>query len=197
MTAFATRLLGRLLPLFAGVVAVCAGGFDFLAGNWVCAQDTSFCAFGHEKNGVYAGTLATPRGRPLRNQPFDVYFESRRDEPVVRLRSDSRGKFCIVWAQERVGPVAGASGTPINLPLWRPLRGAAPRAGCEATAAQIPWNRASDLTSRWQYLSVLVITAFSVLALILPVGAKRRRLLRLAGIGAALIALGLCIAVWV
>jgi hypothetical protein len=56
--------------------AICAAGlvwcavvvaFHWLAGSLACALDTSYCAFSHEKDGVYAGILRDADGHKLPN----------------------------------------------------------------------------------------------------------------------------------
>jgi hypothetical protein len=177
------RWTGRVVCLVA--VAWC--GFVLLA-HWTiaglaCASDTSDCAKSRGKNGVYTGVLRDDHGRPLRNRSFSVAFASRRGlDPVSGFHTDAKGRYCIVWASERIVPfvsVDDGSSAPRGIDGdWRPLAGARPPAGCEAGDAGIPWPRADDATTSWQFRTVPAVVAVAVgllLVALLRGGARVRR----------------------
>jgi hypothetical protein len=62
----------------------------------------------------------------------------------------------------------------------------------------IPWNRADDLTSQWQFLAVIGLALLSLSALLGSAVARsgRRPSLRLVGVLAAFASAVLCAAVW-
>src|SRR4051794_34096168 len=129
--------------------AVCGAGLVWciavVAVHWGtaslgCAFDTSNCAYTHEKNGVYEGVLRH-RGRALENRRFSVAFESRSGEDdVAGFRTDADGRYCIVWADERITPFASTAGAAdIALRGWRETSDPGPR--CQTADEGIPWNR--------------------------------------------------------
>jgi hypothetical protein len=194
-------VLTRGFAAIAAFAAFCAVGYDYVAGHWTCSQDTSNCALSHVKDGYYAGVVIDPRTQQrVANRRLNVYFESRRDYGVV-VTTDSDGRYCIVWAQEHVYPDAHI-GPRYDLSLhadWQPLRQGPPPRGCEISDTTIPWNRAADLRTRWQYKSVLWIGGGALLALaisILTNAAVLKPALRALGMSAAVGALVMCIAVW-
>jgi hypothetical protein len=94
----------------------------------------------------------------------------------VGSRTDARGRYCIVWAKETITPSAVVGdGGPIGLRRWRPLRGAAAPPGCQETAAGIPWDRAENLRSSWQFLTLLLLPALALSALAAAAGFRKRR----------------------
>lgn len=152
-----------------------------------CGTDTSNCAESTEKNGVYAGVLRDLDGAVYRSAGFEVAFESRsrEDLPKVHLRTDGRGRYCVVWPRERVVPfpsdeagtlLSGRDEPLIGLGDWRDLEGADPPPGCEETDAGIPWNRADDAESSWQYWLLLALPITAALAAAMALATQRTRL---------------------
>jgi hypothetical protein len=151
------------------------------AAGLACGWDTSNCATSHDKNGLYQGVLDERRGEPFTNTPFTVAFESRRHahpREVAGFSTDAEGRYCIVWAQERITPFAHVAD------LTRPIRGARqplngtdPPPGCQTGDQAIPWNRADDLRRSLQFLSVpaAVVPGMILLLVGLVGGASSRR----------------------
>jgi hypothetical protein len=147
--------------------------FHWVAGAFACGFDTSYCAYSHDKNGIYQGVLVDRRGRTLTDTTFTVAFESRRrahPRDVSGFSTDAQGRYCIVWAQERDTPFAqfDSSETTIEQP-WRALNGAQPPPGCQSGDQRIPWNRANDLTSSAQFLAVPAIVVPGAVLLLVAV----------------------------
>jgi hypothetical protein len=186
--------LAILMILAAAVLAL----LQFVATGLTCAWDTSYCAASVDKNGVYEGTLLFGN-RPYRSSEFEVAFTSRRDRPKVSFRTDERGHFCVRWASESIVPYASTpdgesltsrdDGSVVNgLSGWRDLEGREPPPGCEAGDAGIPWNRAEDATSTWQYWLLIVLPLAAIACLVLSLVAPRSRYARpLVGSGALLL----------
>ena len=103
------------------------------------------------------------------NTEFEVHFASRGlERPRVTFTTDERGRYCILWPHEAVFPstqVAGAS-TGTSLGGWLPLEDAAPPPGCQTGDAGVPWHRAKDFTSSWQFLTLLSLAALALAALV-------------------------------
>jgi hypothetical protein len=190
--------IGKPLVAVAAVVAVCAGGFNIIAAGWVCDQDTSYCAFSHDRDGFYTGILADRDGTPLVNRRFSFVVESRRELRAPTLQSGTAGRVCVLWPQERGTPLALAGGAATSLRRWTAVRDSPAPAGCSTSDAAIPWNRADDLTSRWQFLAVLALSLVSVATLLASAttGGRRAPTLRLAAVVLASAAGVLCVAVW-
>jgi hypothetical protein len=139
--------------------------FDMSRAAFACGMDTSYCAETTERNGIYTGTLRDPADRPLANTEFEAHFETRGQ---VTFTTDERGRYCILWPHEAVLPstqVAGAS-TGTSLGGWLPLEDAAPPPGCQTGDAGVPWHRAKDFTSSWQFLTLLSLAALALAALV-------------------------------
>src|SRR5215210_160571 len=157
--------------------------FHWFAGMIACGLDTSYCAMGHEKNGLYQGVLVDQHGRTMANTSFALRFESRdRAHPrdVHGFSSDAQGRYCIVWAQERITPIARFDGTETAIKgFWKPLNEGQPRPGCQSGDHDIPWDRADDLTSSARFLAVpaMAVPAAVLLlvALVLGAGPSGRR----------------------
>jgi hypothetical protein len=134
--------------------------------------------------------LAERQHRTLTGTSFAVAFESRRSahpRHVSGFSTDARGRYCIVWAEERVTPIAvlaGRSEVGIDVP-WKALNGSRRPPGCQAGDHGIPWNRADDLKSTRQFVAVpafaLPAMALLLLALVLGGGPAGRRT-RIAGL---------------
>ena len=146
-------------------------------------SDTSYCAESRAKNGLYRGVLTDRRDRTVTSAPFTVAFESRRDErDVAGFSTDAQGRYCIVWAEERITPLAHVDGSQPRIEApWRPLNGARPPHGCQAGDGGIPWNRADDLGSSVQFLALPAIAILSAILLLVglagtPTGRRARKL---------------------
>lgn len=174
------------------VMAAALALLQFVAIGLSCAWDTSYCAASVDKNGVYEGTL-TLDGHPYRSSEFEVAFESRRNLPRVSFRTDERGHYCVRWASEAVVPYASTPGGEMlsnqaadvpgepsaeGLGDWRDLEGREPPPGCEEGDAGIPWNRAKDATTTWQYWLLIVLPLAAIVALVSALIAWRRRYAR-------------------
>lgn len=179
-------------------------GFHWGKAELACKTDTSYCALSGDKNGTYRATLTDPSGRTLANTPFVVRFESRRSASpryVGGFSSDSSGEYCIRWARESVRPAVRPAGG-VEVPImadWQPLNGAAPPPRCQAGDEGIPWNRADDLKSTWQYISVVVTTLASIALLavgLLPRAVPGTTRLREAGNALAVVATATAVLVW-
>jgi hypothetical protein len=189
--------------------AICAAGlvwcavvvaFHWLAGSLACALDTSYCAFSHEKDGVYAGILRDADGHKLPNREFSVAFESRRDMGRVGgFSTDRDARYCIVWANERITPFASAGGGP-SIAIrdsWRRTRDSARPAGCQSGDEGIPWNRADDRLDRPQFrVPVALGAAGMVLLAVGLVGGAKRRVARRSGLALAAVTTASVAAVW-
>lgn len=124
---------------------------------------------------MYEGVLSD-RGRLLDRRRFSVEFESRGGKPpVAGFRTDGDGRYCIVWAQERITPFASTAGAgSIALCDWRQTSEPPPR--CQAADEGIPWNRSDDRMSRPQFIvPVMLGAAAAVLLLVGLIGGARRR----------------------
>lgn len=171
------------------VIAVLALGAHWIGTGLTCAWDTSNCVSSTEKNGVYEGTLSTLDGDPYRSSDFEVEFESREREPVA-FRTDERGRFCIRWTNEDSVPlVTTPGGEPLSardeatgdgllipgLSGWRNLEGRDPPPGCEESDEGIPWNRAEDAESSWQYRLLVLLPLGAIAALAAALIGRRNR----------------------
>lgn len=167
-------LLAALLIVPAAVIAVLHWG----ATEFSCSWDTSYCAKTTEKNGVYEGALETREGRPYSSAELEVEFESRRDLPPVSFRTDEAGRYCIQWALERIYPFARTPGGEEelgSLSEWRDLEGQIPPPGCEEGDEGIPWNRAEDASSTWQYRLLMVLSLATLLLSAFALFGRRSR----------------------
>jgi len=114
---------------------------------------------------IYTGRLRDPADRLLANTEFEAHFATR---GRVTFTTDERGRYCILWPHEAVFPsteVAGAS-TGTSLGGWLPLEDAAPPPRCQTGGAGVPWHRAKDFTSSWQFLTLLGLAALALAALV-------------------------------
>lgn len=191
---------GQQLAWVSIVIAVLALGYDYLAGHTACAWDTSDCALSHLKDGFYAGVVTDPvTHRVVANRRLPIYFDSTRSY-VTTISTDSTGAYCIAWAREHALPAARLR-PDFDVSLsndWQPLRGGLLPAGCQTTSATVPWNRAEDLTSRWQYRAPLwlAVGAILMLGLSLLDAVGTRAGFRLAGAMLTTSALVVCVLVW-
>ena len=161
-----------------------------ILGFTTCGLDTSYCAQGRDKNGIYRGVLLDVQGRSLPSSPFAVTFESRRGlvpREVHGFTTDAAGVYCIVWAQERVTPFVNSGDVQSSVrDPWQPLNGAAAPAGCQSGDQDIPWNRSDDLDSSAPFLAVpatltaAVVLLLAALLLSSPAAAARARVAGLA-----------------
>lgn len=163
--------------------------FHWAAGGFACGMDTSYCAQSRDKNGVYRGVFVDGQGRTLTDTAFSVAFESRRGarpRDVSGFSTDAHGRYCIIWAQERITPSAHVGGSEWSIrDPWQPLNGASPPPGCQAGDQGIPWNRADDLTTSAQFLAVPAVAVPGVVLLLVALvlgGAPTARNPRTAGI---------------
>ena len=165
----------------------------FVAAELSCGLENTYCAESRHKNGVYRGVLVDAHGRRLTNAPFSVAFETRRNEDpneVGGFSTDRFGNYCIVWARERIIPIAYFDGSyrSIRSP-WQPLNGSQRPRNCQEGNHGIPWNRADDSKSSPQFLSVFVLTLTSVVLLLVGLalgGAPAARPVQIAGLSATL-----------
>ncbi len=136
------------------------------AGQLSCGQDTSNCATTSEKNTVFEGRL------PVANAPFQVVFEG--GGLVGGFRTDPLGHYCILW-----GPDGAAGDVVVNgresgiLGSGTPVHGVPPT-GCRSGDASIPWDRADDLRTSWQFISVVVLALATVSVLGAGLFGRRR-----------------------
>ena len=168
--------------------------FDWSRAAFACSEDTSYCVETTERNGIYTGTLRDPADRPLANTEFEVDLESPGRDTFT---TDERGRYCILWPDE--GPistqVAGAS-TGTSLGSWLPLEDAAPPPGCQTGDAGVPWHRAKDLTSSWQFLTLLSLAGLALAALVAGAANWRGQGQRWASLSWGLTAVALLAHVW-
>jgi hypothetical protein len=189
---------GRTWPLIAVAIAFVSLCFSSCRKVSACGWDTSYCAASHVKNGYYAGEVRDPlSGQPLTNRRLPIYFQSRQDH-VVTVTTDASGRYCIVWARERVYPdaVLAPRRDESLHDAWRPLP---PPQGCQTSSATVPWDRADDLGSAWQW-KLLVAVPLLALALLLCGRLLRRRsiskTLDVAGAAAAITSVVLNFSLW-
>jgi hypothetical protein len=187
------HIAGRVLTVGAGVLAVAAFWCNALAASFVCEAENSVCATRRVRDTVYSGRFADV----TRPAAVDVVVLERSDDPH-RIATDSRGRFCFVYA-EGASPSASIVGGPTTILRSRRLpRGASPPSRCPPIHASIAWNHSRELRSTWQYISILVVSAVAVLALAgaHAVGGRRARLLRGAGVATGIAAAVLCVLLW-
>jgi len=141
-----------------------------------CSGDNSKCARTSVKNGVYEARIVTKDGTPFRDQPIQVYFNSRQseEEPRVAFHTDGNADLCIQWANEPTYPnVITLADTPLftefrgygyadqgpvaYLGGWRDLEGQDPPTDCQSSNVGIPWYRAYDAHDSWQAKLLLAI----------------------------------------
>jgi hypothetical protein len=148
--------------------------------------------------------LVDRQHRALSDSPFSVAFESRRSanpREVGGFSTDSRGRYCIVWAEERITPSAvldRRSEVGIDAP-WHALNGSARPPGCQAGDHGIPRNRADDLKSSTQFVAVPAVTLPAMALLLLGLVLGRRpagRYTRTAGLVVTLAGTLLAAALW-
>ncbi|HWT94091.1 MAG TPA: hypothetical protein VN238_13890 [Solirubrobacteraceae bacterium] len=164
--------------LWCGFLVVCV----LFMTAFSCFGDTAYCAESREKNGVYAGVLQDEGGSVLRDARLTVSFESRADEDPVRdFTTDARGRYCFVWANERSIPDIEARTGNATVPShltgptanWRPLRGADPPAGCQTSAAGVPWLRADGASDSPEFVITLLLPMFAGAVMLLGLGRDR------------------------
>jgi hypothetical protein len=119
------------------------------AGQFSCSQDTSDCATTSQKNTVFEGQLSAA------NTSFQVAFQGA--GLVGGFRTDRTGHYCILWGPDGAGGdiVMNGQGSG-DLDSGSPLRGVPP-AGCRSGDASVRWDRADDLRTSWQFISVVVL----------------------------------------
>jgi hypothetical protein len=167
---------GRRWPVLALAIAFVSLGFSGCKRVVACGLENTYCATSQLKNGYYAGEVRDPvSGQPVANRRLPIWFESRRDYRAT-INTDASAHYCIVWADEHSYPAVKL--TP-NLDAnlhddWRPLGGQPPPQGCQTSNATIPWDRAEDLGSAWQW-KLLVAVPLLALALLLCGRLLRRR----------------------
>lgn len=160
------------------VAALFLIGFDYAVSAFSCSLDTSYCAKSRKKNGIYTGTLLTTDREPAANVQFTVSFESRAGEDPVAFRTGDDGSFCIRWAEESVTPSIEQSGLILQgsevaqdrrLTDFQTVEegGGGPLPGCQEGDAGIPWNRADDLRSSWQFALMVGLAAAAGLIFLL------------------------------
>jgi hypothetical protein len=143
----------------AGVAAVLAAAVLGLtaAKDFECSLENTGCAHSNAKNGYYAGVLDNPfTRRPVANRRLGVYVASR-DDYAVHINTDSRGRYCIIWAFESIAPDARlprrhVSFGPHSIDVallshlgWQPLDGRPPPRGCQTSNVGVPWDRYDGL----------------------------------------------------
>jgi hypothetical protein len=170
----ATSQPGRWAARSVCVIALVWCGFLLLvhwaAAGLACAHDTSYCALNRHKNGLYRGTLVDRQGRPITDTAFSVSFESRRrahPREVGGFSTDAQGRYCIVWAAERITPFVHFDDVERTIQTpWQPLNGPNPPRGCQSGNHGIPWNRADDATSSPQFIAVPALAVPGALLLL-------------------------------
>jgi hypothetical protein len=151
---------------------------DAWRATWACSQDTSYCAATTERNGLYTGTLRAPDGRPAANTEFEVLFASRGlERSRISFTSDGRGRYCILWPEEPVFPSSDATRDHrvADLGTWVPLDDRAAPAGCQEGNAGVPWQRAKDLASSWQFFTLVGLAVLALALLGTGMANWRRR----------------------
>jgi hypothetical protein len=183
---------------FVVTAALLMLGFDAFRATYACSLDTSYCAETTDRNGLYTGTLRDPEGRPAANTEFEVHFASRGlDRPRVRFKTDARGRYCILWPKEDVFPSSQvAENRSVSLNNWSPLENMAPPKGCQEGDAGVPWQRADDLASSWQFLTLVALPALALALLGAGIANVRRRGLLWARLAATLTVVSLLAYVW-
>jgi hypothetical protein len=184
------------------VVAAALVGFAhlFFVG-FACSGDTSECAHSVEKNGAYEGTLRYPDGRLYRAAEFEVEFPSRSEASSLDFETDTEGRYCIHWAEERSYPrpttpsgerlIDGEDGIP-NLTHWREVSRLGPPPDCQEGSGGVPWNRGDDAESTWQSRLLMLLPLASIAALLAALAAHRSRYVgRLFAAGGLLLAANL------
>lgn len=193
-----------VVAVAALVLAAMVFTANFVGAASACSGHTSYCAASTEKNGVYRAALFGFDGKPYRNARIRVLFNSRIDihgDIDVTYRTDAKGHVCIVWARESLRPYAMTwFFSPVQVRHtggkgfgeWRSLHEVGLPAGCQQSSATIPWHRASDLRSSWQYWLILLASLSSMLALSLALLLRRRQLSRyLTAVGVLMLFVGL------
>lgn len=179
-----------VLLVAAAAFAIAAFMYNLVAGAVACSYDNSYCAYSSDKEGFYSGPVWGRGGRPLLNREVPLHFASRQDLAPVKLSTDAAGRMCFFWARERVSPQRGLR--------WHSLARRRPPSGCRSLDVGVPWNRAVDVRSAWQYLSVLTLTGAAIVLMAAALFFRRRLRSTLLWLGgaAAVAGLGLCVAVW-
>jgi hypothetical protein len=173
--------------------------FDASRAATACSQDTSYCAATTEKNGLYTGTLRGRDHRPAANTKFEVVFASRGlERPRVTFTSDARGRFCILWPEEAVFPSSDATTAHqgANPRAWLPLDDRPPPRGCQEGDAGVPWQRAKDLASSWQFFTLVGLSALALALLVAGAANWWRRGRLWARLAVTLTAVALLAHVW-
>jgi hypothetical protein len=178
--------LGAGDVVFAIVLIVAAGLLALAHLTFVglsCTGDTSECAHSIDKDGFYAGSLRYPDGRPYRSAEFELAFATRDDRPHVPFETDAEGRYCVVWANERVYPSASTpSGEELlgnrgssSLGPWEELNGRDPPPGCHESNEGVPWNRADDAEQTWQSRLLTFLPLASIAVLLAALAGRRTR----------------------
>jgi hypothetical protein len=189
--------LGKHAAIVAAVLVVFGTALVQLSAiKFECAFDTSYCAHSRVKNTAYVGEFTGVRSPT----PFTVFFESRREWPPVAFTTDASGRFCFIWADERITPFARLGHrSDIGVQQRFPVHPGKPYQGCPIGTASVPWNRSDDAGTAWQPLLVYGLGLFALLTLwasaLLPIG-RRKRLVRSVGLWASAATPLLAVAVW-
>lgn len=189
------RRLGRLAATLALLWAVVVLLADVFGGYSQCGGDTSSCVSTRHKTIVYQGAL------PFVNQPFEVDFPSLTQAGGGRVggfRTDSHGRYCIVWAPEGGTFVINGSENYGYFYNGEALHGPPP-AGCQSGDENVPWWRARDLTSSWQYFTVIGAALLTMAVLLVGISGGRSRLAtraRATGLALSLASTVLLVVVW-
>lgn len=153
-----------------------------------CSGDGSDCAWGHEKSGVWQGTLVDQTGRRLANTSFSVAFESV-SPPIGGFSTDQHAGYCIVWAlDDDIPRVTVGSREVADLEGWSPLKGRSAPRGCQDAGRSITWHRADDLESSPEFvlIALLLLTSGACLLGGLGLGRSSPAAVRLGRVGLAL-----------
>ncbi|HEY1510326.1 MAG TPA: hypothetical protein VGF93_15060 [Solirubrobacteraceae bacterium] len=190
-----THRVGRLAATLALLLTVLVLLADIVGGHLACGFDTSDCVSTSHKSMAYEGHL------PFANTPFEVDFSSVRlagGGLVGGFRTDSNGRYCIVWAPEDGTFVINGSKNYGYFYNGHPLHGRPP-AGCQSGNQNVPWWRADDLTSSPQYLAVIGLALLTMTVLVIGIVSGRSKpaaRVRAAGLALALASTALFLAVW-
>jgi hypothetical protein len=154
-----------------------------------CGMDTSSCATTRHKTMVFEGRLTRP----------DTSFELAAVGvgQVGGFRTDSRGRYCVVWTPDGGELLVDGQEAGI-LSTGSRLRGHPP-ADCRDGDKNVPWDRADDLTTSPEYVSVVVLGLAAITVLILGIYGRQSRCgkwLRTAGLVLTVASTALPIVLW-